>query len=70
VKAADFLYTQLTSKKRHLLGGKYQPLVRKCMKKILNVIMALLTGALSISVLGLFTYGVEAAVGKGFPALN
>ena len=31
------------------------------MKKILNIIMALLTGAVSMSALGLCIYGVEAA---------
>ena len=52
----------LSSKKRSLLGGKYQPILSRCMKQIFTMMMTLLIGAVSMSALGLGMYGVKAAL--------
>ena len=53
-------YMLLTSKNPCLLGGIYQPIQSSCMKKIISVTMAFLTGGVTISALGLGVHGAEA----------
>jgi hypothetical protein len=47
----------LRFKKRCLVEGKYPPILNTCMKKILAVLMTLLTVAVSMSALGLAIHG-------------
>ena len=47
----------LSFKKRCLVGGIYPPILNTYMKKILTVLMTLLTVAVSMSALGLAIHG-------------
>ncbi|MGA8482900.1 MAG: hypothetical protein WB706_00750 [Nitrososphaeraceae archaeon] len=47
----------LSFKKRCLVGGIYSPILNTCMKKILTMLMTLLTVAVSMSALGLAIHG-------------
>jgi hypothetical protein len=50
-------YLLRSSKKNCLVGGIYPPILNTCMKKILAMLMTLLTVAVSMSALGLAIHG-------------